>query len=91
VVAGTQGFAPHWDDIEAFVLQLEGKKRWQVYAPRSEEETLPRYSSRDLSTEELGEPVLDVTLEPGDLLYFPRGWVRLSVTMLARLPANRQC
>ena len=25
--AGTQGFAPHYDDIEAFVLQLEGKKR----------------------------------------------------------------
>ncbi|KAH3856909.1 hypothetical protein DPMN_099504 [Dreissena polymorpha] len=24
--AGTQGFAPHYDDIEAFILQLEGKK-----------------------------------------------------------------
>lgn len=22
---------------------------------------------------EIGEPILDVTLEPGDLLYFPRG------------------
>jgi len=31
---GSQGFAPHWDDIEAFVLQLEGKKHWQVYEPR---------------------------------------------------------
>ena len=31
----TQGFAPHYDDIEAFILQLEGKKRWRVYAPRS--------------------------------------------------------
>ncbi|XP_071515626.1 bifunctional lysine-specific demethylase and histidyl-hydroxylase NO66-like isoform X1 [Panulirus ornatus] len=30
----TQGFAPHWDDIEAFILQLEGKKRWRVYKPR---------------------------------------------------------
>ncbi|XP_066974293.1 ribosomal oxygenase 1 [Macrobrachium rosenbergii] len=30
----TQGFAPHWDDIEAFILQMEGKKRWRVYAPR---------------------------------------------------------
>ena len=26
-----QGFAPHFDDIEAFVLQLEGRKRWRVY------------------------------------------------------------
>ncbi|XP_016084559.1 bifunctional lysine-specific demethylase and histidyl-hydroxylase NO66-like [Sinocyclocheilus grahami] len=32
--AGTQGFAPHYDDIEAFILQLEGKKHWRVYNPR---------------------------------------------------------
>lgn len=31
---GTQGFAPHYDDIEAFVVQLEGKKHWRVYSPR---------------------------------------------------------
>ena len=35
---GSQGFAPHWDDIEAFVLQLEGKKHWRVYEPRSVED-----------------------------------------------------
>lgn len=32
--AGTQGFAPHYDDIEAFILQIEGKKHWKLYAPR---------------------------------------------------------
>ncbi|MEQ2205556.1 Ribosomal oxygenase 1, partial [Xenoophorus captivus] len=32
---GTQGFAPHYDDIEAFVVQLEGKKHWRVYSPSS--------------------------------------------------------
>eukprot|EP01051_Picozoa_sp_SAG22_P002098 SAG22_NODE_90_length_21067_cov_8.490843_2_plen_563_part_00 len=72
---GTQGFAPHYDDIEAFVLQLEGKKEWKVYAPRSDEETLPRFSSSDFKPEEIGEPVLSVTLGAGDLLYFPRGWI----------------
>lgn len=30
----SQGFAPHYDDIEAFVLQIEGKKQWKVYRPR---------------------------------------------------------
>ena len=33
-----QGFAPHWDDIDAFVLQLEGSTRWRrapgIAAPR---------------------------------------------------------
>lgn len=31
---GSQGFAPHWDDIEAFVLQLEGRKHWKLYGPK---------------------------------------------------------
>eukprot|EP00049_Salpingoeca_infusionum_P011792 m.207633 g.207633 ORF g.207633 m.207633 type:complete len:640 (+) comp15028_c2_seq1:123-2042(+) len=71
---GCQGFAPHYDDIEAFVLQLEGEKHWLVYdqpdAPR-----LARHSSANLSHETLAQPILDVVLRPGDLLYFPRGIV----------------
>ena len=31
---GTQGFAPHYDDVEVFMLQLEGKKHWKLYNPR---------------------------------------------------------
>lgn len=31
---GSQGFAPHYDDIEAFVVQLEGRKHWRLYNPR---------------------------------------------------------
>ncbi|XP_035672115.1 bifunctional lysine-specific demethylase and histidyl-hydroxylase NO66 [Branchiostoma floridae] len=72
---GTQGFAPHYDDIEAFVLQLEGKKHWKLYSPRNDAEKLPRFSSGNFSQEEIGEAILDVTLEPGDLLYFPRGTI----------------
>lgn len=73
--AGTQGFAPHYDDIEAFVLQTEGAKQWAVYEPRSPDEVLPRYSSGNFSQDEIGEPVLTCTLRPGDLLYFPRGFI----------------
>ncbi|RHY15238.1 hypothetical protein DYB32_010776, partial [Aphanomyces invadans] len=93
---GTQGFAPHYDDIEAFLLQVrldvhmlnafdrsypfvcsqvEGKKLWKVYAPLSDDETLPRVSSRNFAQDEIGKPVLDITLEQGDLLYFPRGFI----------------
>lgn len=41
----SQGFAPHYDDIEAFVLQLEGKKHWRLYNPLSDREILPQFSS----------------------------------------------
>nr|XP_039249312.1 ribosomal oxygenase 1-like isoform X2 [Styela clava] len=73
--SGTQGFAPHYDDIEAFVLQLEGKKHWHLYNPKSDAETLPRYSSGNFTNEDIGEQIFDAVLEPGDLLYFPRGYL----------------
>uniref|UniRef100_A0A8C1VC42 Bifunctional lysine-specific demethylase and histidyl-hydroxylase n=1 Tax=Cyprinus carpio TaxID=7962 RepID=A0A8C1VC42_CYPCA len=73
--ARTQGFAPHYDDIEAFILQLEGKKHWRVYNPRSEDEVLPLVSSPNFSQDEIGQPIMDVVLEAGDLLYFPRGFI----------------
>ncbi|XP_047430502.1 ribosomal oxygenase 1 [Mugil cephalus] len=72
---GTQGFAPHYDDIEAFVVQLEGKKHWRVYNPRSEEEVLPVLSSPNFNQADIGKPILDVVVEAGDLLYFPRGFI----------------
>ncbi|KAL0967598.1 hypothetical protein UPYG_G00254290 [Umbra pygmaea] len=72
---GTQGFAPHYDDIEAFVVQLEGKKHWRVYKPRSDDEVLPVFSSPNFSQSEIGKPILEVVLEAGDLLYFPRGFI----------------
>jgi lysine-specific demethylase/histidyl-hydroxylase NO66 len=73
--AGTQGFAPHYDDIEAFVLQLEGRKHWKVYKPLNKEEVLPRFSSPNYLQSDLSEPIIDIILEAGDLLYFPRGYI----------------
>jgi lysine-specific demethylase/histidyl-hydroxylase NO66 len=76
----SQGFAPHYDDIEAFCLQLEGSKRWKVYEPTFK---LPRVSSEDFTPEDLEgmTPVMDVTLEEGDLLYMPRGWIHQACTL----------
>ncbi|OAD57531.1 Lysine-specific demethylase NO66 [Eufriesea mexicana] len=77
----SQGFAPHYDDIEAFILQIEGKKRWRLYKPRNENEYLPRYSSKNFSQSELGEPIVDTVVNAGDLLYFPRGTIHQGETI----------
>ena len=79
---GAQGFAPHYDDIEAFCIQLEGYKHWKVYPPLNKRETLPRESSADYTDDDLKglEPVLNVVLGPGDILYMPRGWIHQAVT-----------
>lgn len=77
---GSQGFAPHFDDIEAFVLQLEGSKHWRVYSPRSQKETLPSYSSGNFTQDEIGIPIREIEMKPGDLLYFPRGFIHQAKT-----------
>jgi hypothetical protein len=178
-VIAVQGFAPHFDDIEAFILQLEGRKRWRVYSypeppPDDDDEgkvdqddddddegvgggggsggfgdskaselfglalstsaaaaaaaaaasrgankkkgakvlsssssasssasaaaatggsgggasawtgetgPLPRYSSADFKPSQLPKHLLDCVLEPGDLLYLPRGYVHQAETV----------
>ncbi|XP_013141669.1 PREDICTED: bifunctional lysine-specific demethylase and histidyl-hydroxylase NO66 [Papilio polytes] len=77
----SQGFAPHYDDIEAFILQAEGKKHWRIYRPLHKTESLPRVSSKNFSEEEIGHPVMEVTLQAGDMLYFPRGFIHQGVTI----------
>lgn len=76
----SQGFAPHYDDIEAFILQVEGKKRWRLYKPRNEE-FLARFSSKNFEQSELGELIMDTVLNAGDLLYFPRGTIHQGETI----------
>ena len=75
---GSQGLPVHHDTHEVFSLQVAGEKRWLVYEPALE---LPlkdqRYSS-ELGAP--GEPVLDITLQAGDTLYLPRGWLHQALT-----------
>ena len=42
---------------------------------RSTSETLPLESSPNFTDRTIGEPILDVILQPGDMLYFPRGTI----------------
>jgi ribosomal protein L16 Arg81 hydroxylase len=61
--ADSQGFAPHFDDVDVFVLQIEGKKHWKLYTP-DKSEALPRYSSGNLDPADLPEPSHDIVLTP---------------------------
>lgn len=80
----SQGFAPHFDDIDAFVCQVSGFKRWRVYAPRKDGlDKLPRRSSVDFDRKDVdGTPaVIDTVLAPGDMLYLPRGAIHEARTL----------
>jgi ribosomal protein L16 Arg81 hydroxylase len=74
----SQGFGVHHDTHDVFCLQVSGAKRWLVYEPLLELPLKRQRYSRKLG--EHGEPVADVTLEPGDTLYLPRGWLHEALT-----------
>ncbi|MEV6135160.1 cupin domain-containing protein [Nocardia sp. NPDC051990] len=67
--AGQQGFLPHHDPVDVFVVQLHGTKSWRVW-PR------PQTPHRDVAhytPEKLGEPLLAASVRPGDVIYLPHG------------------
>lgn len=72
-----QGLAPHYDDVEVFIVQLEGEKCWKLYKPPVE---LPRSYSKNFDEAEIGLPTHQFTLKPGDLLYMPRGTIHQAWT-----------
>jgi hypothetical protein len=71
--ADQQGFLAHFDTHDVFILQLEGGKRWPLFDQRLE---LPIDRQIHLIDQaSVGEPTAVFDLEPGDLLYVPRGLV----------------
>lgn len=44
---GSQGLAPHHDDVELWVVQTAGKKKWRLYQPINGYQ-LPNQPSGDL-------------------------------------------
>ncbi|MGA8845804.1 MAG: cupin domain-containing protein [Nocardioides sp.] len=82
-----QGFDDHYDVHDVFVLQVAGRKRWSIHAPVLEA-PLRDQPWTDLREEvqraAQHEPVLDTVLEPGDMLYLPRGYLH-SATALGGL------
>lgn len=65
------GFDLHWDSQDTVILQLAGRKRWQVYKPTR---LHPLQEDIEAPPRPTGSPVWDGLLEDGEALYIPRGW-----------------
>jgi len=68
-----QGFNPHYDSHDVFVLQISGSKHWKV---EKERRVFP--GKRDLMGKDGREflaPYDSFTLQKGDMVYIPRGYV----------------
>ncbi|HEX8640540.1 MAG TPA: cupin domain-containing protein [Allosphingosinicella sp.] len=69
--SGNQGFPPHYDNHDVFVMQLSGAKAWRLYGTPVE---IPFRGERfELTRHEPGEVTQTFTLAAGDCVYIPRG------------------
>lgn len=78
----------HQDAQSVFIVQLEGRKRFSLHAPpeRWMLKQQQRGKGRDrLQEEDLGEALLDAVLDPGDVLFIPRGVVHRTSTADSRV------
>lgn len=80
----SRGFAAHYDVHDVFVLQTAGEKRWRLHAPVQPHPLRDQpWQDRRPAVEQAatGEPHLEVTLRPGDVLYVPRGWLHSATAL----------
>ncbi|GAB4361892.1 MAG: hypothetical protein Fur0042_31380 [Cyanophyceae cyanobacterium] len=69
--AQQQGFDCHYDTHEVIVLQLDGAKEWFVFEPSAIAPTEATRSPDDVPPD--APSYLKTVLQPGDVLYVPRG------------------
>jgi len=72
--ASEAGFNPHFDDHDVFILQTYGVKKWRVYDSYEGAIELPLSGTRsDSKHTHIPGEYKTYVLNPGDLLYLPRG------------------
>lgn len=77
---------PHVDFTGSWMVQLNGRKKWKLWA--KEDVLLPVYKRHIIGRDEddnihedmLGKPTMEVILNPGDLLWVPRGCIHSTST-----------
>jgi ribosomal protein L16 Arg81 hydroxylase len=71
--ANGQGFSAHWDNHDVFILQVMGSKNWKIEKDRRAFPTRDVHMGKD--GRELRGELYEFTLEQGDIIYIPRGFV----------------
>ncbi|WP_346623058.1 JmjC domain-containing protein [Blastococcus montanus] len=74
----SQGFSPHYDVHDVFVLQVAGEKHWTIHEPVLPDPLRTQvWTGRadEVAVAAAREPVVDAVLRPGDALYLPRGYL----------------
>lgn len=71
-----QAFASHYDSHDVYAVHVEGEKLWRIYEGRAElpiEHPAFKSQSPEENARAKGKVIAEVLMQPGDLLYLPRG------------------
>jgi 50S ribosomal protein L16 3-hydroxylase len=66
------GVGPHVDSYDVFLLQGPGRRRWRLAPPGKR--PFRTLANAPLKLIAGFRPTLEMTLDPGDMLYLPPGW-----------------
>ena len=72
------GVGPHVDNYDVFIIQGSGKRHWQV---GSDDQLTEVVANQALLHVESFDPIIDVELMPGDILYIPPGFPHQGVAI----------
>jgi len=76
--SGAQTFKWHWDNHDVFLLQVHGKKEWEIFEPPfSFPLSHQQFWSWPEFTKKQCKPGKKLTLDEGDILYIPAGFPHL--------------
>ena len=73
-----QGFTPHYDTHDVFILQIAGSKQCWIYDSPIQ---LPLKSQQyHPAAERLGSPLYQFDVTAGDVIYIPHGYINEAAT-----------
>ena len=78
-----QAFGTHFDLHDVFAYQAEGEKLWHVYEARADNPIAPVPPGDEAEKwllESRGRLLFEIVMQPGDLLYLPRGQYHDAIT-----------
>lgn len=64
-------FPLHWDEQDTLILQIAGRKKWQIYEPTL---SYPLEGRGPVPPMPTAAPTWDSIIEEGSLFHIPRGW-----------------
>ncbi len=78
-----QAFGTHFDLHDVFAFQSEGEKRWHVYESRADNPIAPVPPGDEAEkwlVDSRGKLIMEIVMQPGDILYLPRGQYHDAIT-----------